>query len=96
MRETDWGKLGLVLMGGVMLSKSLIQFSIDGCGYVPSQLFSLRPKCHLRPPLETSGHSQPSLTQSFVGTLLLSPGSWYTQVFSCPPRVYFLSSVEVL
>ena len=26
------GKLGLVLMGGAMLSKSLIQFSVDGWG----------------------------------------------------------------
>ena len=32
-------KLGLVLMGGAMLSKSLIQFSIDGWGCVPSPLF---------------------------------------------------------
>ena len=31
MGETDWGvKLGLVLIGGAMLSKSLIQFSVDG------------------------------------------------------------------
>ena len=32
----DWlrGKLGLVLMGGAMLSKSLIQFSVDGWGCV--------------------------------------------------------------
>ena len=37
------GKLGLVLMGGAMLSKSLIQFSVDGWGYVPSLLFDLRP-----------------------------------------------------
>ena len=37
------GKLGLVLMGGAMLSKSLIQFSIDGQGCVPSLLFDLRP-----------------------------------------------------
>ena len=31
----DWlrGKLGLVLMGGAMLSKSLIQFSVDGWGW---------------------------------------------------------------
>ena len=44
MGETGlWGKLGLVLMGGAMLSKSLIQFSIDGWGSVPSQLFDLRP-----------------------------------------------------
>ena len=43
----DWlkGKLGLVLMGGSMLSNSLIQFSIDGQGYVPSLLFDLRPNC---------------------------------------------------
>ena len=43
----DWlrGKLGLVLMGGAMLSKSLIQFSVDGLGCVPSLLFDLRPNC---------------------------------------------------
>ena len=38
-----WGKLGLVLMGGAMLCTSLIQFSVDGRGCVPSQLFDLRP-----------------------------------------------------
>ena len=38
-----WGKLGLVLMGGAMLSQSLIKFSIDGRGCVPSLLFDLRP-----------------------------------------------------
>ena len=37
------GKLGLVLMGGAMLSKSLIQFSVEGLSYVPSLLFDLRP-----------------------------------------------------
>ena len=30
-------------MGRAMLSKSLIQFSVDGWGYVPSLLFDLRP-----------------------------------------------------
>ena len=30
-------------MGGAMLSKSLIQFSIDGLGCVPSLLFDLSP-----------------------------------------------------
>ena len=29
-RDWLWGKLGLVLMGGAMLSKFLIQFSVDG------------------------------------------------------------------
>ena len=41
--ETLRGKLCLILMGGAMLSKSLIQFSVDGQGCVPSLLFDLRP-----------------------------------------------------
>ena len=38
MGKNDWGggELGLVLMGGTMLSKSLIQFSVAGQGCVPS------------------------------------------------------------
>ena len=35
------------------------------------------------PPLETPGHSQASLGQSLVGSLLLSSGSWCTQDFVC-------------
>ena len=35
------------------------------------------------PPLETPGHSQTSLGQSLVGSLLLSPRSWCTQGFVC-------------
>ena len=40
---------------------------------------------HWRPtPLpETPGHSQASLGESLVGSLLLSPGSWCTQGFVC-------------
>ena len=40
---------------------------------------------HLQPtpPLETPGHSQASLGQSLVGSLLLSPRSWCTQGFVC-------------
>ena len=47
--ETSWwrewlrGKLGLVLMGGAMISKSLIQLSVDSWGCVSSLLFDLRP-----------------------------------------------------
>ena len=37
------GKLGLVLVGGAMFSKSLTQFSVDGQDCVPSLLFDLRP-----------------------------------------------------
>ena len=40
MGETDWGELGVFLMGGAMLSKSFIQFSIDGWSRVPSLLFT--------------------------------------------------------
>ena len=42
-RDRLWGKLDLVLMGRAMLSKTLIQFSVDGQGCVPSLLFDLRP-----------------------------------------------------
>jgi len=39
--------------------------------------------CHCRPTHlpEASGHSQASLAQSLVGSLLLSPGSWWAQGF---------------
>ena len=49
LMEASWwerlteGKTGLVLMGGAMLSKSLIQFSVDGQGCVPSLLFDQKP-----------------------------------------------------
>ena len=41
----DWlrGKLGLLLMRRAMLSKSLVQRSVDGQSCVPSLLFDLRP-----------------------------------------------------
>ena len=42
-RDSLWGRLGLVLMGRAMLSKSLVQFSVDAQGCVPSLLFDLRP-----------------------------------------------------
>jgi len=35
------------------------------------------------PPPETPGHSQASLSQSLVRSLLLSPGSWCTQGSVC-------------
>ena len=37
-------------------------------------------------PLETPGHSQASLGQSLVWSLLLSLGSWCTQVSVCDPQ----------
>ena len=95
-----------------MLSKSLIQFSVEGRGCVPSLLFDLRlnygggnedmatsfkrshahsatlsapnPAASHRQPMplqETPGHSWASLSQSLVGSLPLSPGSWCAQGF---------------
>ena len=40
------GKLDLVLMGGAMLSKSLIQFSVDGWSCVPSLLLEKEMAAH--------------------------------------------------
>ena len=37
------GKLGLILVGRAMLSKSLMEFSVDGRGCVSFLLFDLRP-----------------------------------------------------
>ena len=48
------------------------------------------------PPLETPGHSQASLGQSLVGSLLLSPGSWCTQDSFLPFKILFPSPVYVL
>ena len=111
------GKLGLALVGKAMLSKPLIQFSVNGWGCVSSLLSDLMPNygggnedngsllqkvpCtfsapnpvagHHRPtpPLETPGHSQDSLDQCLVGSLLLSPGSWCTQAFVCAIKSLF-------
>ena len=42
MGETDSGGNDLILMGRIVFSKSLIQFSVDGWGCVLSLLFDLR------------------------------------------------------
>ena len=42
-RDWLWVKLGLALVDKAMLSKSLIQFSADEWGCVPSLYFGLRP-----------------------------------------------------
>ena len=49
---------------------------------------------HCRPPplLETPGHSQASLRQSLVGSLLLSPRSWCTPRFVCASKSLFPQS----
>ena len=114
MGDWLWGKLGLVLLGRAMLSKSLIQFLLmDGALFPPfcliwdqtvvqvmkiilpsfkrshagtATLSAPNPAagpCWPMSLLETPGHSQASLGQSFIGSLLLSPGSWCTQGFVC-------------
>ena len=47
MEASSWerlteGEKGLIVIGGAMVSKPLIQFSVDGQGCVPSLLFDLR------------------------------------------------------
>ena len=59
-------KLGLVLMDGVMLSKFLIQFSVDGWSCIPSLLFDLRPT--LSAPDPKAGHLDPHLCQRLLDT----------------------------
>ena len=59
-----WGKLGLVLLGGAMLSKSLIQFSVDGQGCVLSFLLGLRPNY--------GGVMANSFKRTCAGTLVFS------------------------
>ena len=49
--------------------------------------------CWPTPLLETPGHSQASLHQSLVGSLLLSPGSCAYKVLFVPPRVCFPNPV---
>ena len=110
-------------MDRAILSKSLIQFSVEGRGCVPSLLFDLRPNygggnedngdllqkgpcthCYTQcsnsaaghhrptPPPETPGHSQASLGQSLMGSLLLSSGFWCTQILFVPSKGLFPQS----
>ena len=101
-----------------MLSKSLIQFSVDGWGCVLSLLFGLRSNygrptsskrvygstvvfsapdpeaghCCPTPLLETPGHSQTSLAQSLVGSLLLSPSPGAHKILFVPYKSLFPQS----
>ena len=56
-------------------------------GLLYSVLLTLRQATvnpHLQPTVqEAPGHSQASLAQSLMGSLLLSPGSWWAQGFVC-------------
>ena len=124
--EASWwerlteGETASCSVGLAILSKSLIQFSVDGWSCGPSLWFTWgqtmvevmkimvasfkrshagtatlgvpNPAAGRHWPkllLETTGHSQASLGQSLVGSLLLSPGLWCTRLSLCLPRVYF-------
>ena len=67
MGETVRGKLGLVLMGRAKFSKSLIQFSVDGWGCVPSLLLDLKPNV-----VEVMKIMATSFKRSHAGTTTLS------------------------
>ena len=72
MGETDCGgNCVLFLIGGAILSKSLIQFSVDGWGCVPAVLF------HLRPNHVGGNEDNGDLLQK------VSYMHWHTQ---CPPN----------
>ena len=65
----------------------LYQLSYEGShdednGPVPPTLQQATADLHLPLP-DTHGHSQESLSQSLVGSLLLSPGSWCAEHFVC-------------
>ena len=79
-RNWLWGKLGLLLMGGAILSRSLIQFSVNGLNYD----LGLRSSCGrgndtsfkktwtrtvvFSAPDPTAGHCPPTLHQRLLDT----------------------------
>ena len=67
--------------------------SKDCCSHASD---SMALHCRLTPLLEAAGHSQASLAQSLVGSLLLSPGSWCTQGFVVPSKSLFPGGFSVL
>ena len=75
--------------GGVM--KTMVTFFKRSCAC--TVLFSApdpaADQSRPTPPLETPGHSQGSLGQALVGSLLLSPGSWCIQGFVCALQEFF-------
>ena len=103
----DWlrGKLGLVLMGVAMLSKSLIQFSVDGwcCVWLPSKGGHTQFPHPCSRPLPTHSSTGDSWTLTgmsrSVSYEVTAPFSWVlvcTRFCLYPPRVCFPSPLWVL
>ena len=73
-----WGQTVVEVM------KIMVTFSKVPCIHCCTQCPDPAAGHHRPTPLpETPGHSQASLGQSLLGSLLLSPGSWCTQSFVC-------------
>ena len=95
-RQWLWGKQGLVLMVRATLSKSLIQFSVDGWGCVPSLLFGWGQTV-----THASIRNSWTLTGKFGLVFCGDPTHFSrlllcTRFCLCPPVVCFPSPVEVL
>ena len=60
-------------MAGVMAPRTIVLSAPD----------PVAGHCRATPLLETPGPSQASLAQSLVGSLLLSPGSWWAHRYVC-------------
>ena len=72
-RDWLWGKLGLALVSKFLLSKSLVQFSAGGWGYVASLYFGLRPTlvkdfCQHAAPPRTPVACAPTLRPAPIGS----------------------------
>ena len=76
----DWGAWWATIHGVAKSRTWLSDFCV--CVYDPAA-----GHCWPTPPLEIPGHSQASVGQSLVGSLLLSPGYWCTQDFVCALQV---------
>ena len=70
-----WGQTMVGIMAVMVISFKRI--------YAPRTVVFSVPDCWPMPPPETPGHSQASLAQSLVGSVLLSPGFWCTQSLVC-------------
>ena len=93
-----WGCVPFILFdlrpnygGGSEDNGNLLQ-KVHGCTAELSAPNPAPGHCQPTPPLETPGHSQASLGQSLVGSLLLFPGFWCTRFFFVPSKGLFPQS----
>ena len=95
------GKLGLVLMGEAMLSKSLIKLSVDGWNCVPSQLFTWDQtmvevmkimETPFKGPMHTPLHSVPPTLQQDTTNRCLQSHPQLGVVFALAPSHHFFWS----